>query len=349
MNFNWDIIGDKVFGILKGSGFNLQMFDKTGKKTMDPHEATRFFATTKSKDPNLETFSILVALHDEDANSHMDIKTPNLSDDDDFEKVYTLKKSLQTNVGDHEGLKVNWDQFDHTIKAKDEAVNNIKESKDIGKVYGTTKSSYQRVGEARIIIRHTDSVDESKQGSRWRRIKNIFIENKLGERINYPYPHLAGVKAMARHVTNEGSFNDNVGQSILRMSEDYIDLKRAGTMLRRAGDDRALQIREAMHNVNKTCKRMGGPRGYRLGVDEIGTKVLESDLDEIASLSAALRESCGCPDQDERGMRALETAARYIAGAPKPTMDIDSEFDEDILMDGEIDLARIEELAGIVR
>lgn len=349
MNFNWDIIGDKVFGILKGSGYNLQMFDKSGKKTMDPHEATRFFATTKSDDPNLETFSILIGLHDEGPYSHMDIKTPNLPNETDFEKIYTLKKSLQTNVGDHEGLKVNWDQFDHAIKAKDDAVNNIKESKDIGKVYGTTKSSYQKVGEAKIIIRHSDSVDESKQGSRWRKIKNIFIENKLGERINYPHPHLAGVKAMARHITNEGSFNDNVGQSILEMSDDYIELKRAGNMLRRAGDDRYLQVREAMHTVNKMCKKMGGPRGYRVGLDEIASKTSSIDEEVISRLMEELKTVCGCTDQDERGIKSLGTAARYIAGAPMLTVDVSGEVDEEILMDDSAELARIEQLAGISR
>lgn len=358
MSYNWDIIGDKVFGILVGSGFNLKMFDKTGAKTMDPHKATRFFATTKSKDPNLESFSILVGLHDDDASSHMDIKTPNLPNDDDFDKVYTLKKSLQTNIGDHEGLKVNWDQFDHEIKAKDDAVNNVKESqeeqitdivesKDIGKVYGTTKSSYQRVGESRIIIRHTDSVDESKKGSRWRKIKNIFIENRIGERFNYPHPHLAGARAMARHITNEGSFNDAIGQSILKMSEDYIDLKRAGNMLRRSGDDRCVTVREAMHMVNKMCKRMVGPRGYKSSLDEMANKIIEHDQDKISALLSELRESCGCSDQDDKGMRSLETAARYISMAAESAGTIDGEFDEEMLLDDEIDLVRIEELAGI--
>ena len=51
MNHNWDIIGDKIFGILRGRGYRLQMFDKGGDKTMDPHDATRFFATVPSHDP----------------------------------------------------------------------------------------------------------------------------------------------------------------------------------------------------------------------------------------------------------------------------------------------------------
>ena len=45
MNYDWSIIGDKVFGILKGSGFKLKMFDNKGSATLNPHDATRFFAT----------------------------------------------------------------------------------------------------------------------------------------------------------------------------------------------------------------------------------------------------------------------------------------------------------------
>lgn len=359
MSYNWDIIGDKVFGILVGSGFNLKMFDKTGAKTMDPHKATRFFATTKSKDPNLESFSILVGLHDDDASSHMDIKTPNLPNDDDFDKVYTLKKSLQTNIGDHEGLKVNWDQFDHEIKAKDDAVNNVKESqeeqitdivesKDIGKVYGTTKSSYQRVGESRIIIRHTDSVDESKKGSRWRKIKNIFIENRIGERFNYPHPHLAGARAMARHMTNEGAFNDEAGLAITKMSEDYIELKRANKLLRKAGDDRSVHVREAMRTINKQSKSLGGPRGYREGISTIINET-SIDSERLESLYGELLEACGILEDDAQQSTSLRTAARYIASMPIVESSPESDGTVGESFDEELEISRLEELAGILR
>ena len=90
MNYNWDIIGDKVFGILRGRGYRLQMFDKAGNKTMDPHEATRFFAAVPSQDPSLKNFNILLSLHNEDSSSHMDIKTPTLQNDGDFNTIINL-------------------------------------------------------------------------------------------------------------------------------------------------------------------------------------------------------------------------------------------------------------------
>lgn len=358
---DWNIINNKIFGILKGSGFRLEMYDKSGKRTMEQKDATRFVATIKSNNPKLETFTILVAIHDEDAASHVDIKTPIVSDDVDFNKIYKIKQSLQTNIGDHEGLKINWDQFNHPIRAKDAAIFNVKEtvmlddviidiseSKDISKVYGTTKSSYQKIGESKIIIRHTDSVDETKQGSRWRKIKNIFIENKIGERFNYPYPHIAGARAMARHLTNEGMFNDSLGQTILKMSDDYIELKRANKFLRKTGDDRLSYIKEAISVINKLSKTMCGSRGYKNNQNSLLNEVNDIDIEAINELKLSLAEMCGVLDQDQEKLKTFETAARYIINVSKnyPVNEIDQTLEE-IVIDDDLDIKRLEELAGL--
>lgn len=348
MNYNWDIIGDKIFGILRGRGYRLQMFDKSGNKTMDPHEATRFFATVPSQDPSLENFNILLSLHNEDSSSHMDIKTPTLQNDGDFNTVINLKKSLENNVGDAEGLSINWYKFDHDIDPREDAVNNIQESKDISKPYGSTKSSYQQIGNSKLIIRHTDPVDESKQGSRWRRIRNIFIETKLGERFAYPHPHIAGARAMARHLANEGRMNDSIGDAIIRMSEDYINLKRASKMLRHAGDDRSLTLRDAIRKLSKDSKRLSGNRGYDKGITDLN---LLSEVDQQAYIDLAndLIENCGCSHDDEDAVGALNTAARYIIMTPVGTVtdSMDINIDDDDFADDDMDVIRLSELAGL--
>jgi hypothetical protein len=337
MNYNWNIIGDKIFGILRGRGYHLKMFDDGGQRTMDPHEATRFFATVPSHSPELNSFDILVSLHDDDASSHMDIKTPPLDNTDDFDTIVKLKNSLQTNIGDNEGLSVNWYKFAHDIDVRDDEVNNIQESRDISKPYGSTKSSYQMVGNSKLIIRHTDPVNEEKQGSRWRHIKNIFIETKLGERFNYPHAHIAGARAMARHLANEGKFNDPVAKNILRMSEDYLELKRANRMMRNKDNDHSIKVRGALSTLAKDSKRLSGSKGYAKGVQQIAHKTMLADIHEVLELRDALAEACGCVQQDAVGMKALETAARYIVA----NKDRAPEIVED-------DILRLEELAGII-
>jgi len=307
MHYNWEIISDKLFGILKGSGYSLTMFDKTGKKIMDPHEATRFFATTKSNDPNLETFSILVSLHDENTDSHLDIKTPNIKDDMDFEKVHALNKSLKKNIGEKEGLKINWYKFDHAIRAKDDAINNITETKDIGKPYGTTKSSFQKVGNSKLIIRHTDTIDESKKGGRWRKIKAIFIENKIGERFNYPYPHIAGARAMARHISNEGRMYDNIGMGITSMSESYYDIKKACKILREKNLSEDIEnAKLAIKYINSYVKKLAGPRGYVNLSNNI-----DFDYDEN-SVNSLVDKFIQNNEYDDEIRKSLETTAKYI-------------------------------------
>lgn len=326
MNYNWPIIGDKIFGILKGNGFKVQLFDKTGKQILDPHEATRYVATIGSNDPELSTYTILVSVHDENADSHVDIKTPNLDNEKDFEFIHRVRNSLDTNLK-REGLSVNWYKFDHTIKPKDEAYNNITESKDISKPFGSTKSSYQKVGDARLIIRHTDAVNEEKMGSRWRHIKAIFVENKIGERFKYPHMHIAGARAMARHVSANGAFYDEIGESIQALSADYMALKESGRLLRKINDESMISsLRESMQGINKKVKSLSGPRGYNMLLDTLREQVITEDGDDVKTLHDSLMERCQCGNEDPAAAPLL-VAARYLAkSGHQPKSDIGVSF-----------------------
>ena len=88
------------------------------------------------------------------------------------------------------------------------------------KMTGTTKSSYQKVGECKVIVRHSVKVNEDKHGARSRNIQAIFIETKSGERFRVSPNHLHGARAMARHLSNSGSPFDTVGNttfSVMRL------------------------------------------------------------------------------------------------------------------------------------
>jgi hypothetical protein len=92
-------------------------------------------------------------------------------------------------------------------------------------MYGTTKTSYQKLNDTKLIIKHKKQVDETIPGSRARNISAVFVENQDGERFKYPFIHLAGARAMQRHVANGGVPYDNVGQHIISMSEQIAQLK----------------------------------------------------------------------------------------------------------------------------
>ena len=314
MSFNWEEIGKTVYGILGVGGYRpIQMWDADGTKTMDPADAIRFIATKKSNDPDLASFDVMLVIHDENASSHLDIETPNLTDSKDFDETYSLKKNIQKNIGDKYGLTINWSKFSHNIKSKDtDDSTAIQESKDISKVYGTTKSSFQRVGESKLIIRHTDPIDESKQGSRWRKIKGIFIETKLGERFNYPHSHVAGARAMARHLSKDGSFVDHVSEAIKNMSSDYVNLKRAHKTLKKNGLlEEAEIVRDAVTSINKNVKKLSGPRGYANMLESMRTIENLELTPEVERVAKQLAEACNCyEDSDQR--ESLNIAATHL-------------------------------------
>ena len=314
MQYNWPVIGEKLYSILKGSSKKIIMYDAKGNETIDPESATRFFATYKSNDKELDTFTILVAMHQQSHSSHIDIKTPNLKDTDDFEVIHMIRNHIRRSVGEKEGIKINWQVFDHAINPREEAVNNIKESKDVSKVYGTTKSSFQRIGEAKLIIRHSAAVNEEKHGARSRHIRALFVENKNGERFAYPHLHVTGARAFARHISNGGTNHDTISEKLFSLSEDYIKLRKSSHNLRLTENIDTMwltALKESMTNINRKLKSMHGPKGYKDIKETLLSENIIQDQSAIDNLHNVLAENCGC-NQDDSLYNDLKTAARYI-------------------------------------
>lgn len=93
-------------------------------------------------------------------------------------------------------------------------------------MYGTKNVSYQKLMDTRLIVKHSQSLqDDIAPGARSRNISALFVENQDGERFKYPFVHLAGARAMQRHVANNGLPYDDVGKSIIEMSEQIAQLK----------------------------------------------------------------------------------------------------------------------------
>ena len=93
-------------------------------------------------------------------------------------------------------------------------------------MYGSRLMSYQNLMDTKLIIKHSKAVmDDMQPGARTRNISALFVENQDGERFKYPFIHLAGARAMQRHVANGGLPYDELGQSIVKMSEEIAQLK----------------------------------------------------------------------------------------------------------------------------
>jgi len=129
---------------------------------------------------------------------------------------------------------------------------------------GTTKSSYQKMENAKIIIRHTKSVNEEIKGARSRSIQGIFIDNNKGERFAYPFKYLAGARALAQHVNNGGHPYDEKGQSLIKMAEQYIALKKFVSHANRSNfvnEETAKLVELAQERASQIGKAMKTGRG----------------------------------------------------------------------------------------
>ena len=101
-------------------------------------------------------------------------------------------------------------------------------------LYGSKTMSYQKLEDTRLIIKHSHALsDDMQPGARSRNISALFVENADGERFKYPFIHLAGARAMQRHVANGGLPYDAIGESIIRMSEEIAQLKSFGNYVNR--------------------------------------------------------------------------------------------------------------------
>jgi len=132
-------------------------------------------------------------------------------------------------------------------------------------MYGSKTMSYQKLMDTRLIIKHSQAVmDDAAPGARSRNISGLFVENDEGERFKYPFIHLEGARAMQRHVANGGLPYDDMGKSIIGMSQQIAQLKSFGNYVNRNDlmnsetneiverSNAALQsVREQLHKITK--------------------------------------------------------------------------------------------------
>jgi hypothetical protein len=118
-------------------------------------------------------------------------------------------------------------------------------------------------------------------------------------------------------------------------------------MLRNAGDDRSLTIKDAIRKLSKDSKRLSGNRGYGKGIADLN-QLSEVDQQAYLDLANDLIEHCGCSHDDTDAVSAMNTAAKYIIMTPAGM--VDDPVDLDYTDDGndDMDIVRLSELAGLM-
>ena len=276
-------VSEKIFNLLKGFGYEVKTFDVEGNNQVNPQESTRFVV----EEPN-----ILVRL---DLNKNSIIL--NTSEDLTKHKIRPMLKELSKDYL----LNFDYNVFGKRLKPKgelqDAEKNSEKDMADVmeaslGKLSGSTKTSYQPLENVKIVLKHKKAIDEEIRGSRSRNIHSIFIQ-RGEERFKLPENNLAMARAMARHVQKGGEVFDEIGESIVDMARDLSKLREFIVYVKRSNivnEANAEYVNLAIENINnirETFKKLQGAKTYATAVESLSNQEkynLEEDDSDIQSL-----------------------------------------------------------------
>jgi|TARA_B110000483_G_scaffold239524_1_gene318185 hypothetical protein len=235
-----DNIAEDLFNKIRGRFPSITIGNNEGKVTNDPLTARFFDFDYQEGEKNVGKVSISISeekLSVMYSNSFVENEdTLTRQNWYNFLKelrVFAKKRLLQFDTRDI--TKSNLDKRDYKFLANQQGEEKtMSESTSVPKLYGTSKVSYQDVGNARLTIKHTEGVNQELAAGRTKKIGAIYVENTDGERFKYPFKHLNGARAMARHVAEGGKPYDDFGKHITGLSEELANLRKFKTYMNRS-------------------------------------------------------------------------------------------------------------------
>jgi len=267
-------IAESLFEKIRDRFEDVSLGDEKAKATTDPEKARFFNFDYVVDDKNYG--NITISLIDE-----MSIKiyfSKNISKDLDKEQRDTwysflreLREFAKRNMLSFEPRDITRSTLKHRDLAQVSKSDNTYDKDDVvaeSKLYGTSKSSYEKFGPVRIIVRHDKPVTDEVGGARSRHIKSVYVENAEGERFKMPFKSLTASRAMARHISAGGTPHDELGQHITEMAVEATKLKPFLNNVRRRTFEDAethAMVESAFEYhglLNNTLQRMSGKKGY---------------------------------------------------------------------------------------
>jgi hypothetical protein len=228
MNKNLSNIADELFGKIRTQFPKVKLRDEDRESTDEP-ELARFFnfdyhhnrVPLGAIDISISEKDGLVIIYSNDIVEEKDEFVKN--------KFYNFLQELREfakqrlmNFDTRDISKSNLEKRDYEFMAKK---NNGEDTMSESKLYGTSKTSYQQLGDAKLIVKHSAPVNFENPAGRAQRIESIYIENAQGERFKYPYKHLNGARALATHVAHGGTPYDSIGGHVIGLSEELSNLR----------------------------------------------------------------------------------------------------------------------------
>ena len=227
MELNLNQIATELFGKLRTQFPKIQLGDANSSVTDNPEDARFFEFDFIRKGQNLGTVTVdiseddgLVIIYSNDITDQQPTSVTKqwynfLRELREFAKQHRMTFSVRDTT------KSNLDKRDYQFLSNKHGEGAMSESK----LWGTSKTSFQEMGEAKLIVKHSKPVNYDLPAGRTMHIESIYVENADGERFKYPFKHLNGARALATHVAHGGNSYDPIGQHIIGLSEEMNKLR----------------------------------------------------------------------------------------------------------------------------
>ena len=287
-----DKISENLFAKIRGRFPSITLGDETGVVTDDPKLARYFDFDFKDGEETLGKVSI--TLNDEAGvtvtfnndfvtNENEDVKNKWY---DFLKELRVFAKKNMLNFDTRDITKSNLDKRDYAHLTKTSSGDNtMREST----MYGTSRTSYEDVGTARLVLKHNQAVNTEIPGSRTQHVHSIYIESDNGERFMYPYRHLNGARALARHVSEGGNLYDDFGKHIVGLSEELAKLRQFKTYMNRSavmaeGLKQYIDVvNERLESVKKECLKLQRETYYKEAFKDYKQEVLEEVPEDVTN------------------------------------------------------------------
>jgi hypothetical protein len=299
----------ELFAKIRGRFPSVSIGNEAAEVTNDPNAARFFDFDFKAGDKVLGKVSIsiseqdgLVVIHSADLSQTEDLVARN----NWFEFLKELRqfaKSRMMTFDTRDITKSNLEKRDYNFLS---AMTKPKEVTEAA-LTGTNKTSFQNIGDSKLIIKHSAAVDADMAAGRTHRIHSIYIESSEGERFKYPFKHINGARAMARHVSESGKPYDDFGKHIVGLSEELYKLKKFKNYVNRSTvmaetlkeyssviNDRIEEIKETIQGLQKegyyrltkenfkTNETLTVPEDVKENwIDELTIKTFNDELQEV--------------------------------------------------------------------
>tara|TARA_B100000029_G_scaffold133323_1_gene127366 strand:- start:8599 stop:10509 length:1911 start_codon:yes stop_codon:yes gene_type:complete len=287
-----DKISENLFAKIRGRFPSITLGDETGVVTDEPKLARYFDFDFKDGEETLGKVSItlnddagVVVTFNNDfvTNENEDVKNKWY---DFLKELRVFAKKNMLNFDTRDITKSNLDKRDYAHLTKTSSGDNtMREST----MYGTSRTSYEDVGTARLVLKHNQAVNTEIPGSRTQHVHSIYIESDNGERFMYPYRHLNGARALARHVSEGGNLYDDFGKHIVGLSEELAKLRQFKTYMNRSavmaeGLKQYIDVvNERLESVKKECLKLQRETYYKEAFKDYKQEVLEEVPEDVTN------------------------------------------------------------------